>query len=279
MDRTITVREARDAEHEACRRILPQCFFPAAAPELLVAVEDDSIRGAAAVLWCTGGFPLHLHVLEPFRRRGIGRRLVDQVGQASRGETPALRSWFPVAESSPGAAFLERMGFAVERRLHGFETDSLGFVEDAQRLRRRLAHRIPPDARIVSLKEAPAREVAQLVAREFGAAPAFVAAQLQAGADPANCIVAMHGERVAGVMLAALEGDCVRIDVNVVATDYRRGWTNLLLMIAIVERGIAAGARRFRFFCDDDTRDILNVAQRVKARPQERVVLFRKPLE
>lgn len=284
MNRTaINVREARDEEHERCRRILPECFFPGVAPELFVATGgDDAILGVAAVLWSAGGFPVQLHVLEHFRQRGIGRTLIDAVVDASRGDTDRLRNWFPVAETGISAKFLERTGFAVERRLHGFETDSVALITEARRLRSRLERsgRIPQDARIVSLNEAPAQAVAQLVAREFGAAPAFVAARLQTAAvyDPSYCVAAMHGGRVVGAVLAVREDDCLRIDVNVVVPDHRRGWTNLLLLLSIVQRGIDAGVSRFRFFCDDNTHDTLNIAQRVGARALERALLFRMSL-
>lgn len=279
---TLAVREARDEEHERCRTVLPQCFLPGAAPELFVASDGEDIRGVAAVLWSTGGFPLQLFVFEPFRRRGIGRALVDAVVDAAHGETGTLRNWFPVVESSAAAAFLSRMGFAVERRLLGFDGDSAGFVEQAVRLRALIERsgRVPDDARIITLGEAPRQEVAKLVAAEFGTAPAFASAQLQTGAgyDPSLCVVATHGGRVVGAVLAAREGPCLRVDVTAVAPDHRGGWANLLLLTSLVERGIAAGVSRFRFFCDEDNRDTLNIARRAKANALERALMFRKTL-
>lgn len=277
----ITVREARDEEHERCRSILPECFFPSAAPELFVAVDrDDCIQGVAAVLWSAGGFPLQLHVLEAFRRRGIGRALVDSVIAAARGETGKLRNWSPVAENGAGASFLHRMGFVVERRLHGFEADCLGKAEEARRFYDRLKRWIPPDARIVTLDQAPAQELAQLVAREFGAAPAFVAARLQSGAvySPKDCVVALHGARVVGAVLAVREGSCLRVDVNVVTPEYRRGWASPWLIISLLQLGLDAGLSRFRFFCDDDTRDTLALARRLEAHALEPALLFAKSL-
>jgi GNAT superfamily N-acetyltransferase len=126
----LSSREARPEEAAACRAMLPEAFPPAGpAPCLFVAAgAGGQLRGVLAMAWVPRGFPVLVHVAEPYRRRGIGRALLRAAIARAGGETPALRCWAPVEEGSAAASFLRANSFRVTRRQLPIETDAAAFV-------------------------------------------------------------------------------------------------------------------------------------------------------
>jgi hypothetical protein len=136
-----------------------------------------------------------------FGPASAGRALLQAAVAAAAGETPALRAWGPLGESSPEALLLQAAGFRVTRRLLVFETDAVQFRADMTALldRMRAAGRVPHDVRLASLAEAPAAEVISLVANQFAALPHDVASCIEPGAangyDPTLSLVVVRGCR------------------------------------------------------------------------------------
>lgn len=269
----VEIRPAHDAEAAACRVLLRDTFDATHAPVLYVAVGDGAIVGAAAVGWVPGGFPVKVHVVPAWRRRGVGLALLDAVAEATTGETSHLRAWTLVGEHDAAQRFLSRAAFVVRHRFHGFETDGVAFAATIGKLRDRLAKagRIPGGMAVVAPAAAPRGELVGLVARSLDAVPASVAARI-AGEGPSgyddalSVVLVLHGA-VAGAMLSTRDGSVARIEVSAVAPALRRGWANVVLLDETVRRGIAGGIRSFRFFCDEHTRDTMNLARRSGARP------------
>ena len=270
------IRPAVAEDTVTCRTLLPDAF-PAIGrpPELLVAHGPDGIAGAAAVAWVPNGFPVLLHVATPWRRRGIGRALLEAAAASVRGETRALRSWGTVAEASPAAGLLRAAGFAPTRRFLWFETGAAAFETSMTRLLDRLHRRVPADGRVVTLAEAPKQGVVRLVAPGFAALPHDVAVRLMPGArngfDPALSLVVLRGEAVVGAMLCRAAEGALRVEVNIVAPGLRGGWVNLVMLEAMARRGRQAGFGRFRFGCEPDVRDTIGLARRsgATALPEE----------
>ncbi len=232
---------------------------------------EGAIRGAAALAWIPRGFPLLVHVAPPWRRQGIGRALVQAAANTAVGETPALRAWTPLEETSEAAQFLRVVGFQVTRRVLAFETDGLRFSAAMTTLlaRLRAAGKVPADVHVAHLAEASPADVVALVAPEFGTMPHDVAWRLAPGAPGAYdrdlSLVLLRGGAVCGAILCLRSGDLVTVDVNVVAPHLRRGWANLLLLEAITHRCRADGVTRCHFTCEEHVRDTLNVARRSDA--------------
>jgi GNAT superfamily N-acetyltransferase len=271
---SFSISPAEASDMRACRMLLPACFLPTQAPELLVALDaDKNLIGAAAIGWATVGdppaFPTAMHVVPTWRRRGVGRALVKAAATALRGEAPAMRPWSSVTEASDAAAFCLACGFIAHHRV-------LHFVGEAERMETALAgYRerleatgwIPPNARIVTLPEAPLSEVAHLAAREFHSSPAALMARLQGRAgtafDPARSVVLLVDGAVMGAQLVSIAEDGIpEVDANVVSPKLRRGWANLLLTHEGTRVGVANGSRRFRFFCDERVTDTVKLARR-----------------
>ncbi|HLG87135.1 MAG TPA: hypothetical protein VKZ79_08050 [Alphaproteobacteria bacterium] len=267
------MRRAADAETRACRLLLPETFGPAYVPDLWVAIDDETglLVGAAAVAWRPlsdpPGFPLHVHVPQALRRRHIGSALVEAVARACVGEIGQLRSWASISDDSPTIPFLHATGFAPIKRMLEFEAEASRFYGLVKAISDRFAsaRRVPESFRIVPLREAPADKVAKLVAEHFREASGAVLAGIARGAsgqDLDKSVVLLDGETVRGALLYSWnDGDPV-IDARVVAPEIRGSVANLLMLEAATRNGLDAGARRFRFSCEEDMRDTIKLARR-----------------
>src|ERR1043166_6381971 len=79
----LEIGPARRSEAALARRMVPQLFTAETAPDtLLVACAMDHSHpiGVCAIAWrfwgTPSGFPLHVHVAQRARRKGVGRALV-----------------------------------------------------------------------------------------------------------------------------------------------------------------------------------------------------------
>jgi len=280
----LAIRRARDSELRAARLLLPEAFGPGQAPEVLLALLDGKPVGAAALSWSPGGFPLDVHVVPPFRRRGIGRILVDAACRFAEGETVRLRGWNLIVEGSDADRFLRAVGFTVAQRFLGFETDGVKLVEVTGAIYKRLERtgKIPATARLISLSESSRTEVARLVLSEVAVVPATLAARLATqdggGYEDDLSIVLLVDGKVGGATLMTRTDDTVRLEITVVAPALRHGWANALLLGEATRRGIASGAKRCRFFCDEHVRETINAARRIGAAPLGAALAFERRL-
>jgi GNAT superfamily N-acetyltransferase len=272
---------------QAARLLLPDTFSATQAPEVFLAVSEDAPHpvGAAAIAWVPGGFPVEVHVVPQFRRRGAGRALIEAVATAAAGETDRLRSWNMVGEGSLAEAFLRATGFVRSRRFLGFETDGAKFGPIVAVMRRWLERggKIPQAARIVDLSVAPRLELIRLVSTELATLPATLAARITAQEtshyDNDLSVVLMLEGKIGGAMLMTRSAGIARVEVNVVAPELRHGWANVVILDEAARRAAASGLKRFRFFCDEHTRDTINVARRAGAASLGSGLFFERRLE
>src|SRR5882757_1624821 len=98
MQRDYVIRPPQSAEKRACRMLLPGATGSGAMTHLFVAASGDPQRVIGAV--ALGMDSQHsgrrglvdLHVIEPFRRRGIGRALLNRaIEQAQSDGIMSLR--------------------------------------------------------------------------------------------------------------------------------------------------------------------------------------------
>ena len=251
--------------------MMPDLFAPTHAPDLWVALEDGVLAGVGAVSWHRtsqpAGFPVYVHVEPAWRRRGIATALVEGIAEAARQDAPCLNSWFDVAPGSDAAAFCAATGFACVRQVFEFEAEMKKFYDLIKLTYDRFALRgkLTGDFHIVSLAEAPADQVAALVADNFALASASALTQVALGTsshDPDKSVALLKEGRVLGALLYSWNGGDIGIDAWVVAEEARGSAANLLLVEAASRRALDAGAWRFRFSCTDDVRDTINLARR-----------------
>lgn len=274
-----SIRAANAAELPAVRRIVPSLFGVARAPDRLLVCVDEAERkviGVAAIAWnlwgAPPGFPLWVHVLEGYRRRGHGRALLAAAAHAARSDAAIFHAWSALDEHDEGCEFLRAVGFAQLRRTLHYEADGATFFAMIAGARSRLARRgrIPADARTVPLRDAPYAGVAHLVSSAFGTrhevALAATRNQRAGGYDRDRSVVLMVGEDVRGALLYRWANGVPEIDVNVVGPGLRRGWANVLLLHDATRNGLEGGASRFRFHCEDRVLDTINLARRSGAK-------------
>lgn len=267
------VRRAEDREAKACRILMPEVFGAFYAPDLWVAIDEETglLVGAGAVGWQLvsemPGFPVHLHVVAPLRRRRVGTTLIGAIAAGCRGETRRLLSWFAVPVDGPAAGFMMQSGFSVTRRIYEFEAAAGIFYPKIKSLVDRLdrAGKLPGRYSVVSLREAPAEALAALLAEHFREAPGAALSRLARGAanhDPDRSVVLLEGAHVRGAMLYTWnEGDPM-IDAWVVAPEARGTGADMLLVEAATRHGLDASMQRFRFSCDHDNRHTIKLAGR-----------------
>jgi GNAT superfamily N-acetyltransferase len=271
------IRPARDAEARACRLLMPEAFSATYAPELWVALDPvvSSVIGAGAVGWQPmppgPGFPVQVHVIPSHRRRGIGTSLLQAIVDACTGHTGHLHSWASEVEGSPAAAFCAAVGFVPRSRLFEFDADGMRFYTMIKSIHDRLAKsgKIPPELRIVSLREAPLEQVTALVSSQFADVPLSTVMALSKGRinyDQDKSAVLMRGDHVKGALLYLWTDGNPVIDVNVVAPELRHGAGNVLLLEAATRKALEGGSTGFRFHCEEHVRDSLNLARRSGAK-------------
>src|SRR4051812_48378284 len=155
-----TIRPGMPADAKAIRMLIPELHEPSVC---FVATDDASrVIGAAGATRTSRPRPpvgpgIALHVIEPCRRQGIGRRLLQQLERAAQSEgAHALYGASRVEQGSDAMCGWQWLGFTpcetVETQrlpLDQFEPRLAPLVERMQN-----QNRIPTAARIVPLYEA-----------------------------------------------------------------------------------------------------------------------------
>jgi GNAT superfamily N-acetyltransferase len=274
-DESLEVRRAEDDEARASRLLLSEVFGVGQAPDLWVAIDRETslLVGAAAIGWQPvfepPGCLLHLHVPAPLRRRGIGRALVEATARACAGQTPCLHSWMAVSDGEAAAAFLSAVGFEPSRRALEFAATGSDYAKAKVALDRlAAAGQIPRGFRVVPLGEAPAEDVARLVAEHFRDAPVAALSGLARGVsshDREKSVVLLDGDAVRGALIYRWNDGDPSVDAWVVAPESRGSIASFLLLEAAVRQALESGAQRFRFTCSDDNTNTIGLARRAGA--------------
>jgi GNAT superfamily N-acetyltransferase len=266
----VVVVSAKENEAPACLALLPRAV--GAPAELLIARRDGQFSGASAVFWVSAsdppGFQVDVRVLTEWRRKGVGRALLEAAADLADGETDGLWALEGTSVASPAARFLEACGFKPVRREHHYQVanDTLlaDMIDLAARMRAR--GRIPQGAEIAWLSEpgAPLEEIAWLLSKEFESRPMTNLQSLRrrrAEKEDHSVYVRVDGE-VAAVMLVHAEGNIGTVDARAVARRWRNNWPNVAMLEKALVAASAAGVAKTRFFCDENIRDTINLARR-----------------
>jgi hypothetical protein len=205
------------------------------------------------------GWRLRLHVARSARRRGLGTRLIREIGDRGRRRGAAFLAVEAGAEDLAAGAFLAASGFRIASRCSVYEGDLAHYRSVWGSIRDRLAARgrIPEGARIVGPREAPAQALASLV--EDWAARAFLTASdvspdfwRRPSVRDASVIL-MLGDRALGGIVAESRGEAADIPWCWVAPEFHGGWATIVLAAASADRLAALGTRRVRFATTEET--------------------------
>jgi GNAT superfamily N-acetyltransferase len=274
---TFSIRRAEGVERrKIARMLLP--FSAERDADIIVATEADGEKpiGAAAI-WFTPSrrFPERadcvVHVLEPHRRRGIGRALLGSVTAAAREIGARQLGTVPLEEKSPGFQFLLACGFEFGAATISYEAAIEDFARVTRPVYDRMEKRgkIPPGASIIPLSQAPREEVCRLVLDNLGFSSQHVAERLRGtehGFSQTLSRVAVLNGKLVGALLITYQKALASVDATAVLPHYRHTWVNAALKHSAVEELIARGVERVRFSVNSaEHRDTAKLAVRTKA--------------
>ncbi len=283
----LEIRAPHPAEEPVCRMLLPETAGDAGWREYLLAISGETPFYVGAVSWLRipGSVRgLCLRVVHTRLREGTGSRLLRAAVEAAerRGDGELHCQADPVRDPV-AAPFLLARGFNRSGLYRGFETELEPVLAYSSGWSRRLAEagKIPADARVVALRDAPVEDVARLYAAYIAANPGLpcrsVQAVIEAGAFDQSRVLRCGG-RVAGMILGTAHPPRIEVDAWVIEPELRGGWATMLLLADATRTGWDLGGRRIRFHASDHAPETLAMARRFGAQTIETLESFRLQL-
>jgi GNAT superfamily N-acetyltransferase len=263
-DDSFDIRPARDDEWQACRMLLPETFADVNGREYFLCTRQHAPRIVAAAS-CRrtpeSVNSLRVHVIPPFRRRGIGARMIDHMC----GDLPAAEGLSEITKERNAEPFCAGTGFVRVDGLTTVEADVAEIRVYIGRLRDRI--QVPEGARLISLSEAPIEQVARLHAEYIAGAGQLNPwrAVIAGNRGLARSVILLVDGSVEGILLWELEASIAIVRSRVVTARFQAGWANMLLLAEALDRGWECGARRVQFSYSDSNRDTQRLARRFKA--------------
>ena len=275
------IRPPTPAERRACRMLLPRATGAGQRASLYVAAwgQPERVVGAAALGLDARreghqGWQLDLRVIAPFRRRGIGRALVEHAAARARSHgVVVLHAWEWLEPDSGAANALRALGFIPGRRKSEYETvlaDSLPTILPLYEQVREHGW-IPPSARIIPLARADHDAVAALHAQYLGGSRRLLVPLLNGTApdcfDPQYSRVLLVDGHVVGFTLGRiLPGGVCEVDANVLHPSVRLGWANLWLKVEAAQLLMANGIHTIRYFSLEQHTDTHRLSRQAGAK-------------
>lgn len=278
----LEIRPPHDAEMPAIRMLLPDSNRGTAGRRLIAVHCDGARRIAGAAEFSLAPDAVHsvrIRVVRTERRKGIGTRFlqtIEGIGRESGAREALIRG---NALTEPDAEpFLVSAGFSRKQRLTIAEAPVEPLRSSMEALHKRLARRVPSTACIVEPGPERRDQISAMFERHI-VHDAETAANLRSmlTSGRLNGSVALDiGGRMAGMLIAALEGELACVYARAVEPEYQGSWANALLIAAAIERGWQAGARRVRLDWLEGNRDTEKLARRIGASITGIVDVYRK---
>jgi GNAT superfamily N-acetyltransferase len=287
------IRAPAAPERRACRMLLPQSTGPGRRSRTFVAVAGDPPRvvGAAAVgmdrrLETAGAWQVDLRVIVPFRRRGIGRALVEHVVDLARAHrVAALHAWQWVEPGGEAARAWAALGFSPAQQKLEYEADVAAASSTLRPIYQQvLADKwIPEAARIVPLAGADYDAIARMHVEYLGGSRRLLMPLLDGTAPdcfhPTYSRVMLLDGRVVGFSLGRIGTDGVcEVDAHVLHPSVRMGWANLWLKMEAAERLLEDGIRTMRYFSLGQHGDTRRISRQAGCRLLRTLVQMRRGL-
>jgi GNAT superfamily N-acetyltransferase len=252
------IRPAKECDYRAARLLLPHAVHFGSDCHLLVAQSNEQQIIAAAALSPrlraepTPGMRMAVHVIPPWRRRGIARALIDQLASiAHSAGAKAIYAWNAIPPGGEIETCWRALGFIhanpVEVGIADLQRAEVYLRPIYQQV---IEHGwIPPEAKLIRLRQADHVQVAKLHAMYLGGTAQQVLARLS-GPDPIDLdispVLILNG-MVKAFSLVRPRGKTCHVEATVVDPSLRGGWANLLLKYEGLHWALAAGATHIIF--------------------------------
>jgi N-acetylglutamate synthase-like GNAT family acetyltransferase len=277
------------ADAKAVRMLIPELHE---ASVCFVATDDNNrvIGAAGATRTCRPQPPvgpgIALHVIEPCRRQGIGRRLLQCLERAAEGEgAHALYGASRVEQGSDAMRAWQWLGFTscekVESQqlpLDQFEPRLAPLVERMQN-----QNRIPAAARIIPLYESNKAAVLNLHLDNLGGDRADLYRKL-CGRGPGafhprySRVLLVDGKVVGCILAYRKDSDTAIVDADIVDSSLRGGWANVWLKLEATRGALRLGIKNFEFTSFDHYTDTRSFTKKMGGVTTRTTLLMVKPL-
>jgi GNAT superfamily N-acetyltransferase len=278
---SFAIRRATDIERQKLFASLSAASVPADAEIFAASATDPEKLVGAAEIWFKPSrtFPDHayglIQVADGYRRKGIGRGLLDCLTTATReGGARELRTQ-RMEHNSPGFQFALACGFQPNPPTITYEAPMESYIKAYTPVYQRIVARgrMPAGARVIPLSEADRAEVGRLLIDYLGFPPQGTAERLRGtghGFSQTISRVALLNDRMVGVILATYHGIMGSIEATVVLPEHRHTWVASALKYHIMNALIAHHVKWVQFSASETQhRDTANFGRRL---PKARVV-------
>jgi N-acetylglutamate synthase-like GNAT family acetyltransferase len=272
-----TIRAAHRRDWRPVRMLLPRSVHMGCGCAVLVASEPGGrIIGAAALSPRTRTDPVagslcDVHVVPPWRKRGIGRAMIEQLARLVRSRGgEALYAWEPVRADGAHAAAWRALGFDQGSSLHRTWLDVASALAQLEPYEQRMRKRnwVPDDAAIVSLAEADATQVASLNVAHLGGTMSDLLRRLPGETpdayDPDLSLVVTQGGAVRGcTLIRVIEPGVGVVEANTIDPSHRAGWANVMLRVQGARVALENGVKTVLFDTRDPHADTRRIAEKL----------------
>ena len=279
---SFAVRAATHTERQKLTKMLVPAAAGPAADIMVAAAEDEALLGAAAVWYMPSRqFPEHanlaMHVLEPHRRQGVGRLLLESAVAAAR-KVGAKQLRVPqLNQNTAGFQFAVTCGFAPQPATVSYEAPIEDYIRAFSPIYEKLVKRgrIPSGATVIPLKEANREEVCRLIIDNLGFPTQNVAERLRGtehGFSQTISRVALLDRKMVGATLMTYQKAVASVVGTAVLPEHRNSWVNAALKYHVMQELIARDVSAVRFSANETQhRDTANFARRIGARVRSKV--------
>lgn len=285
------IRPARADEAQPFRMLLPT-VGEFSVGLVAISTTDERVIGAAAISKSMRPRPpvgpgIAVHVIPPWRRRGIGGALLDELKQAAQGSSAeAFYAMQKVAADSDEEQGWRWLGFQPFETVIYHELPLAAIESRLAPLHDWMSTKqaIPTAAEIIALCDADHAAIADLHIEVMGGDRRMLLSKMRGerlGAyHPRYSRVLLLGGAVKGFILAHRESKEVAVvDANILAPDVRGGWANLWLKLEATRGAAELGIERFIYNTFDHYADTRAFSEMLGGVETRRLLLMHYPLE
>jgi GNAT superfamily N-acetyltransferase len=269
-DSVCTIRQSVPEDWRALRLLLPEAVYFGSGVIVLVATDSSSgtIAGAIAIDPTLRSEPelgakIAIHVVPPFRNRGIEAQLLAAAETIARSlGARALYTWGAIEAAGDAAKFWDELGFDKAQHLLEGRTDVAAGLKYIEPFWQQLIQRGKVPSHITSLPVDKANpiEMARLYARHIGgtyeAAYQRFSGESPLSFDPTTSTAILLNDCLIGVSLARkMTRGHLLVEAVIIDTPFRGRWANLYLKRQSWQRCLNAGIHTVFYYTHDRHQD------------------------